>query len=79
MIPLEGGIGAYFTLTDAELIGTVPPPDNYIYLTTFLGNYQSGYQTYASLFSNTLDDENVSALLDAVARMHITSSIEDMP
>ena len=73
------GQAVYATLTDADLIGTIPPPEEWIYMSKYFANYSGGFLVYASLFTNELNSENHRMMLEAVASIKIyLEAIESM-
>jgi len=65
-VMVEDGYGVYTVLTDASLVGTTPPDDEYLFLTIFHANYNSGYITYASILVDDLESESYKIMLNAV-------------
>ena len=64
---LPDGIAVYTILTDASLVGTTIPSDEYLYVIKFFANYDSGYATSISLFTDDLDSESFKIMLEAAA------------
>ena len=74
---VDDGRAIYATFTDAALVGTTPPPDEWIYLSLYFANYNDGYLVFASLFTDELYSEYHKLMLSAVASMKI--SLEALP
>ncbi|MDR2546184.1 MAG: hypothetical protein LBC96_01575 [Lachnospiraceae bacterium] len=69
---LRNGYGVLSIFTDAALVGTIPPPDEYLYLGLFLGSWGDGFVLHSSLLSNEIDSFEMTLML--LALMHISFS-----
>ena len=76
-VMVNDGYAIYTVLTDASLVGATLQEDEYLFLAVFHANYNSGYLTYASLFTDDLDSESFQIMLNAVAS--IEASFDDLP
>jgi len=54
------------------LVGTVPPPDEYLYLGMFLASWDTGFLAHATLLTNELYGFDFSFMLLALALMELT-------
>ena len=61
-LSLGNGVGVFSIFTDATLVGTTPPPDEYLYLGMFLGNWDNGTLAHATLLTNNTDSFNLMLL-----------------
>jgi len=69
---LRGGSGLFAVFTDAELVGTTPPPDEYLYLGMFLGNWDNGFLAHATLLTNDTESFDFQLMLLALSLMEIS-------
>ena len=69
---LRGGSGVFAVFTDAELVGTTPPPDEYLYLGMFLGNWDNGFLAHATLLTNDTESFDFQLMLLALSLMEIS-------
>jgi len=74
-LTLNNGFGIFSGIyTDADLVGTIPPPEEYMYLGIFLGNWDNGTIAHATLFTN--DTESLSFNLMKLALTFMEVSFE---
>ena len=69
---LNNGSGVYSVLTDADLVGTVPQPDEYMYIGMFFGNWDNCAIAYATLLTNDKDGFYFNLMLLSLALMDIS-------
>jgi len=64
---IDGGIGVYYTLTDASLIGKTPKPDEYLYLCQIFMNLDDGSLIYTTLLTDDIDGAVFKTMFDTVS------------
>ena len=75
---LNNGFGVFSIFTDADLVGTTPPPDEYLYLGMFFGNWENGFLARATLLTNDKDGFDFNLMLLALSLMEVSfSPLED--
>lgn len=73
-VQLKNGYGKHFTLTDASLVGGVPAPDEYLYITTYYVTNNKGYLIYSTLLHDEKDSEILTTMLDIVSSVDASFS-----
>ena len=70
---LNNGVGVFSGVyTYADLVGTTPPPDQYLYLGVFLGNWNHGVIAHATLLTNEVDGFSFNLMQLALALMEVS-------
>jgi len=71
VLDLVNGVGLFSILTDAALVGTIPPPDEFMYLGLIFGNYNHGVLVFATLLTDNQSMPGFTSLLDAIINMKV--------
>jgi len=71
-LPLNNGFGMFSVFTDAELVGTIPPPDEYLYMGLLLGSWDNGFIAHATLLTNDTDSFCFNLMLLALSLMEVS-------
>jgi len=76
-LSLINGAGIFSVLTDAALVGTIPPPNEYLYLGMLLASWDNGFIAHTTLLTNDTESFCFMLMQLAISFMEISFNLSD--